>query len=401
MNDTCAPFRVPSSEIDLRVRSLQAELKDTRIPAILIIQRVDLFYLSGTAQNSVLFVPAEGKPLLMVRKYYPRAKDESPLRNIIEIRSIKEITGLISDFFGKTPETMGLELDVMPVNSYLFYKRLFPETRLVDASPAILKVRARKSQWEIEQMEKTALLSQKVFLHLGEIIRPGISEIDLAADTESFARKKGHAGKLRVRDFQTEGYFWHILGGKSGGMLGLLDAPASGEGTSAAFPCGAGIRPIQVGEPVMADLGVVLNGYHLDETRMFSIGAMNEKARNAAEAAIEIHDRIIENMRPGASSGELFKFSLGVAADLGYGENYLGPPDYRVQFVAHGIGLELIEPPFIASGKEDILMPGMIFALEPKIVFPGEFIAGIESVVLVTDSGPRMISKVPTKVFIC
>ncbi|PIV99355.1 MAG: aminopeptidase P family protein, partial [Deltaproteobacteria bacterium CG17_big_fil_post_rev_8_21_14_2_50_51_6] len=191
MNDTCAPFRVPSSEIDLRVRSLQAELKDTSIPAILIIQRVDLFYLSGTAQNSVLFVPAEGKPLLMVRKYYPRAKDESPLRNIIEIRSIKEITGLISDFFGKTPETMGLELDVMPVNSYLFYKRLFPETSLVDASPAILKVRARKSQWEIEQMEKTALLSQKVFLHLGEIIRPGISEIDLAADTESFARKKG------------------------------------------------------------------------------------------------------------------------------------------------------------------------------------------------------------------
>ncbi len=401
MTDTCAQFRVPSSEIDLRIRSLQAELKDTRIPAILLIQRVDLFYFSGTAQNSFLFIPAEGEPLLMVRKYYPRAKDESTLRNIIEIKSIKEITGLISDFFGKIPETLGLELDVMPVNSYSFYKKLFPQTRLVDASDIILKLRSRKSQWEIEQMEKTAFLSEKVFRHLGEIIRPGISEMELAADTESFARKIGHAGKLRVRDFQTEGYFWHILGGKSGGMVGLLDAPASGEGTSAAFPCGAGLRPIQEGEPVMADLGVVLNGYHLDETRMFSIGAMNEKAKNAAEAAIEIHDRIIENMQPGVSSGELFQFSLGVATDLGYGENYLGPPDYRVQFVAHGIGLELIEPPFIASGKEDILRPGMIFALEPKIVFTGEFIAGIESVVLITDSGARLITRLPVKVFIC
>lgn len=401
MTDTCAPFRVPSSEIGLRIRSLQAELKDTNIPAILIVQRVDLFYLSGTAQNSVLFVPAEGEPLLMVRKYYPRAKDESPLGNIIEIRSIKEITGLISDFFGKTPETMGLELDVMPVNSYLFYKGLFPETNLVDASPAVLKVRSRKSQWEIEQMEKTALLSEKVFLHLGEIIRPGMTEMELAADVEAFARKNGHGGKLRVRDFQTEGYFWHILAGKSGGMVGLLDAPASGDGTSAAFPCGAGLRPIREREPVMADLGLILNGYHMDETRMFSIGTMNEKARNAADAAIEIHDRIIEKMRPGTSSGELFQFSLGVASDLGYGGNYLGPPDYRVQFVAHGIGLELIEPPFIASGKKEILRPGMIFALEPKIVFPGEFIAGIESVVLVTDSGPRRISRVPVKVFVC
>jgi Xaa-Pro aminopeptidase len=184
-------------------------------------------------------------------------------------------------------------------------------------------------------------------------------------------------------------------------MVGLLDAPASGEGTSPAFPCGAGLRPIREGEPVMADLATVLNGYHLDETRMFSIGAMDEKARAAAEATIEIHDRVIEKMRPGVFTGDLFRFSLKVATELGYGENYLGPPEYKVQFVAHGIGLELVEPPFIASGKEDILKPGIIFALEPKVVFPGEFTAGIESVVLIKDSGAELISRLPVKAFVC
>ena len=65
-----------------------------------------------------------------------------------------------------------------------------------------------------------------------------------------------------------------VLSGPSGGMVGLLDSPASGEGTSAAFPAGAGPRRLCVDEPVMVDLGTVKNGYHMDETRMFAIGAM-------------------------------------------------------------------------------------------------------------------------------
>ena len=95
------------------------------------------------------------------------------------------------------------------------------------------------------------------------------------------------------------------------------------------------------------------------------------------------------------------ELSVSKAKTLGYAENYLGPPGYQVSFIGHGVGLEIIEPPIIAKEREDILVPGMTLAVEPKLVYLGEFAAGIESVFLVTDKGSRLISKVPAEVFIC
>ena len=73
----------------------------------------------------------------------------------------------------------------------------------------------------------------------------------------------------------------------------------------------------------------------------------------------------------------------------------------RVTFIGHAVGLELVEAPIIARGKEDRLLPGMTFTLEPKMTFENEFAAGIESVFLVTEEGYRLISKTPVKIFIC
>jgi Xaa-Pro aminopeptidase len=392
---------VPEKETNARISLLQKEMKRRDMEGVLIIQRVDLYYFSGTAQNAVLFVPAEGAPLLMVKKYYPRAKAESSIEQVVEMGSIRDAPGLIRDAFGRLPCRMALELDVLPYNVAMFYRSLFPEAAFDDCSPLVLRLRSVKSPWEVEQMGRTAEVSMTVFDRLRNLLRTGITEVELSIQAEALAKRLGHEGRLRVRDFQTEGYFQHILSGESGGTVGLLDAPASGIGASPAFPCGASPRRILEGEPVMADLSMVINGYHIDETRMFSIGHMAAKARAACEGCIEIHDRVIERMRPGAVTGELFDFATDLARRLGLEEAFLGPPGYKVSFVAHGIGLELVEPPFIAAGRKEILEPGMTLALEPKCVFEGEFAAGIESVVLVTESGARPISKLPPGPFVC
>ena len=394
-------FNVPASEIHRRKAAIQRELQESAMDGLLIVQRVDLFYFSGTAQNGFLYIPAEGEPLLCIKKYMPRAQRESSLENIIEVGSVNEVPGLISDFFGKLPRTLGFEFDVVPVRDFNFYSRLFLVKNYVDGSPLINKIRMIKSPWEIEQMEKTAELSQKTFDYMGRTIRPGFTEMEFAGMLETFARKLGHGAKVRVRDYQTEGYPWHILSGKSGGMVGLLDSPASGEGTSVAFPCGAGNKPLAAHEPIMIDFTSVLNGYHLDETRMFAIGAMPDIAMRACQASIHIHNTVLEKVKPGITVGELFEISTSAAKSLGYEEQYLGPPGYKVAFIGHGMGLELIEPPIFARGREDPLEAGMTFALEPKMVFKDEFAAGIESVLLVTDAGYRLISKVPVEIFIC
>jgi Xaa-Pro aminopeptidase len=394
-------FKVPASEIELRKAAIQRELQESGMDGLFIVQRVDLFYFSGTAQNGFLYMPAEGEPLLCIKKYMPRAQRESPLENIVEVGSIIEVPGLISDFFGKLPRTLGLELDVLPVRDFNFYRSHLPVKDFVDGSPLIHRIRMIKSPWEIEQMEETAELAQKTFEYMRTAIRPGYTEMEFAGMFETFARKLGHGGKMRVRDYQTEGYSWHILSGKSGGMVGLLDSPASGEGSSVAFPCGAGSKPLEEDEPIMIDFTSVLNGYHLDETRMFAIHSMPARAMKASEATIHIHNGVSEKVKPGITVGELFEVSTSAAKSLGYEAQYLGPPGYKEGFVGHGVGLELIEPPIIAKGKKDHLMPGMTFALEPKMVFKDEFAAGIESVLLVTDTGCDLISKVPVEIFIC
>ena len=90
-----------------------------------------------------------------------------------------------------------------------------------------------------------------------------------------------------------------------------------------------------------------------------------------------------------------------MATSLGQELAYLGTPDHRVSFIGHGIGLELIEPYILARNRNHQLEAGMTFALEPKMVYENEFAAGVESVFLVTESGSRLISKVPVEVFVC
>ncbi len=395
------PFKVPADEINRRIKSIQNALQAKETDGILIVQRVDLFYFSGTAQNGYLYIPAEGEPLLLIRKYMPRAQEESSVRRIIEIKSVKEIPERILDTYGTLPRTLGFEFDVMPVREFNFFRQLFPVADCVDASSMIHKVRMIKSDWEIRQMEKTAELSAETFEYIRNHIQPGYTEMELSGIFEAFARKRGHGAQLRVRDYQTEGYPWHVLSGKSGGMVGVLDSPASGEGTSAAFPCGAGSKKIESDEAIMIDIGLVLNGYHADETRMFAICKMPEKAMRASEAVIEIHNAVLDKAKPGVSVDELVRLAVSKAESLGYAEQFLGPPGYKVSFIAHGIGVELIEPPIIAAGKKDCLEPGMTFALEPKMVFENEFSAGVESVFRVTETGSRLISKVPVEIFIC
>ena len=394
-------FKVPAAEIEQRISRIQTELQEKEVNGLFIVQRVDLFYFSGTSQSGFLYIPAEGAPLLFIKKYMPRARDESSIRDIIEITSIKEVPGLIDDAYGGLPQRLGFELDVVPVNDFNFYKGLFPDITCVDGSPLIRKIRMIKSPWEIGQMKATAEVSCRTFEYARETIRPGYTEMEFASILESFARKWGHGGKLRVRDYQTEGYPWHVLSGKSGGMVGVLDSPSSGLGTSAAFPCGAGYKKLAPDEPVMVDFNCVLNGYHFDETRMLAIDSMPQRAFDASQAAIEIHNEILDSIKPGISLDELFRISTDKAKSLGYAKPYLGPPGYKVSFIGHGIGLELIEKPIISAKSQVLLQAGMIFAIEPKLVYLDEFATGIESIFRVTETGYRMISQTPVRVFIC
>jgi len=382
------PFTIPKEEILRRRAVVQGGLQRQNMDGLLVTQPADILYLTGESPEGFVFLPPEGEPLPLPTR---SLEGESGLSPIVRERW--------ADALGTPPRVLGLELDVLSVRSYVTLRRVFRGCRFVDGSRILLDTRMIKSDWELGRMSRLADKTCRTFEYAAKVMRPGMTEIAFSGLMEAEAGALGVSGRVRVRDYRTEGYPWHVLSGKSGGTVGVLDAPATGEGTSPAFPCGAGYRTLASGDPVMVDFAVQMGGYHMDETRMFALGRISSKAEDACKAAMEIHDRAVEGVEPGRTPEEIFRIALDAARKLGYGETYLGPPNSRVRFLGHGIGLELVEAPLIAPGRRDLLAPGMTFALEPKMVFEGEFAAGVESVVAVTETGCRMISRVPVEVF--
>lgn len=389
----------PQSEIERRMDKLRDGMEKIGTDAVLVIQKMDYYYLSGTTQDGLLFMPVEGKPLLMVRRELERAGLESPLQDVVSIKSLRDLPSIINNHWGKLPKVMGLELDMLPVNDYFRYQDLFPDIKFLDFSQLLRKIRAVKSPFEIELMREAGNIGKKTYLKGKEILKEGMTEIEFGGLLEAAAKAHGHEGLIRVRSFNYEAYTWHILSGWSGGIVSQSDSPMGGLGLSPAFPVGASLKPIKAHEPILVDFGTCYQGYQADETRMFSIGNMGEKFISAYKACCEIHDMVLEEAHPGTECDTIFNKTVKLAKRLGYSDSYLGPSGLQTRFVGHGVGLELNEFPFLANGHFYPLEEGMTFAVEPKIVFPGEGSVGIENTVAVTGNGCEIITPLEQKIF--
>ncbi|MCP4673789.1 MAG: aminopeptidase P family protein [Desulfobacula sp.] len=393
--------KTPEQEITNRISCLKQKMEEKNIQALFLTHKPDIFYFSGTAQDCYLYISIDHEPALFVKRYFPRAKQESCLKNIVHMESIKSIPETIKKLHLKLPKTCGLAFDVVPVRDFNFYQTLFNSTKFTDCAQIINQCRQIKSSYEIEQIKKAGRLSQKTFAYIKENIRPGISEMEFAGEFETFARRFGHSGILLNRHYRADGFPFHLLSGKNGGFPGSLDSPCCGTGTSITHPYGAGAKIIQREEPILIDFGTVLNGYHMDETRMFAMGSMDKEAMDASKASIEILYSLLSSMKPGIVMGDIFNNSLQLAKKLGYEEQFLGLSDLKSIFIGHGTGLELVENPIISKGNEDILKPGMVFAVEPKFIFKNRFAAGIESVIQITNKSACFLSTTPHEIFIC
>lgn len=389
----------PIEEIENRLIRIRAGMKKQGIEALLVIQKMNSYYLSGTTQDGLLLVPLEGKPLLMIKRELERAKVESPLKEIVSLISIREIPSLIQSHTGKIPKSLGLELDVLPVRDYFKFQEIFPGTKFIDASQILREARKIKSPFEIDLMRKAGEIGKKVYQEGRRILKKGMTEIEFGGLLEATAKRYGHEGLLRVRSLNYEAYTWHVLSGLTGGIVSQSDSPMGGLGLSPAFPVGASLKVMKAHEPILVDFGTCFHGFQADETRMFSIGKMKQKFIDAFNACKEIHDAVLKETRPGADCEAIFMKTLKLAEKLGYKDSYLGPSGLQTRFIGHGIGLELNELPFIAQGQSYPLEEGMTFAVEPKIVFPGEGSAGLENTVAVTRKGYEILTPAEQEIF--
>ena len=133
-------------------------------------------------------------------------------------------------------------------------------------------------------------------------------------------------------------------------------------------------------------------GYIADQTRMLSIGPLSGFWQDAYTAMRDVETYLESNAQPGVTSGQVYDMALERATALGYGDNFMGPPEeespgQKVPFVGHAVGLELDEWPPLQRGTDAVLQRGMVLAVEPKLIFAGRGAIGIEDTYLVTDGG--------------
>jgi Xaa-Pro aminopeptidase len=152
------------------------------------------------------------------------------------------------------------------------------------------------------------------------------------------------------------------------------------------MPQGCGLKAIARNEPVQIDYVAVVDGYMADQARTFYLGEPPDKFRRVHEVALSIQNALVKQGTPGTRAGDLYETAILMAKEAGVSEGFLGWPQ-PVPFVGHGVGLELDEYPVIGRKSPFVLQTGMVVALEPKFIFPGEGLAGIENTFVVTKEG--------------
>ncbi len=374
-------FELPSpSELSLRINNFKKAMEKLRIDIALIFSNVNLFYFTNSIQKGCLIIPTSQRPLYLVQKDLERAKAETcpEVIDLFKISNIKEILPYLKDIVSKEKIKIGVELKDIPASLYLNLIKLFGAKEFIDISIEILKLRSKKSKYELLQMKKAGKISDEVFSKVSDYLREGITEVEVAGLIQAEGRKLGNQEVIRMRGFNNELTNPHLLSGKSAAIPSSGDVPLSGYGTTPAIAQGASLKKILKGDPIIVDYAGGYNGYVTDETRLFVIGNLSKNLEKAYWVSREIIDFVEKNVKEGENGKDIYESILKIVDKHKLTNHFMGYGKNRARFVAHGIGLVINEFPIIAYRRDEILEENMVFSIEPKFVFPDKGAVGVE-----------------------
>src|SRR5208337_1212122 len=131
------------------------------------------------------------------------------------------------------------------------------------------------------------------------------------------------------------------------------------------------------------------------ETRPYVVGELDETFRKPYEVAREIIADTEAFGKEGVNSTDLFARAMEKVKKAGLEDHFMGFGGSRVSFIGHGLGLEINELPVITARHSRVLVEGTVFALEPKFVFPGKGVVGIEVDFIVRKGSLERVGKTP------
>jgi Xaa-Pro aminopeptidase len=339
------------------------------VSGLLVTHLADVRYLSGfTGSSAALAVSRRAARLFTDGRYRTQAAEEVKAAKVEIVGSAPAVAaaqwlsaqaGVVNAGFDPQWTTVAeLSRWKAGLASKLRRKFLVPlERSLVET------LRLVKDNDELGIMREAALLGCRLFDHVVGFIRPGLREVDVAAELEHQARVLGAEGM----SFET--------------------IVASGERSALPHGRATGARLPRRGFLTL-DFGVILKGYCSDMTRTVYLGKPKRNERDAYEAVLEAQLAGVDAVSSGVSCGAVDEAARGVLRQAGLAEAFS-------HSTGHGVGLEIHEPPRIGAGQTNTLHPGMVVTIEPGVYLAGQFGIRIEDMVAVTRTGGEVLTPSP------
>lgn len=328
---------------------------------LLIEHPVNLRYLSGfSGSEGALLLTPEGGWFLCDSRYTVQATKEVIGLTVVEQAQRQEgVADLIRQSGGCR---IGFEAVHTTVSNHQGLATKLPGVALIALGAELDAIRSCKDAGELQQLAQVAGLASTALKTLLPVIKPGMTEAELALQLEFEIRRSGADGR---------GFDFIVASGVRGAM-----------------PHGrASDKVILAGEMVTIDFGAVLDGYYSDETVTVAVGSINDRQQRLYETVREAHGRAIQAVRPGISCRDLDAVARNYIKEQGFGE-FFG------HGLGHGIGLDVHEKPVISPRSEAVVEEGMVFTIEPGIYVPGFGGVRIEDTVVVTADGCQLLTKV-------
>lgn len=258
--------------------------------------------------------------------------------------------------------------DSMNLSRYLKLKDALTSCELTVASELIDNPRTVKDKNELELLARAEQIGDEAFTHILDIIKPGITEREIALELEFYMKRQG-ASKL---SFDT------IVA--SGPNSSMPHAQVTD-------------RVIENGDFVTMDFGCVYKGYCSDMTRTIAVGTPIDEMKKVYQIVLEANLRAMEGIRAGVKCSDIDALARGYIAEQGYG-------DYFGHGLGHSVGLYIHEEPRFSPKCDVIIKENMVITDEPGIYIPGRFGVRIEDLVVVKKDGYKRLSNSPKELVI-
>lgn len=328
-------------------------------------------YLSGfTGSMGWLLITLDQAFIAVDFRYFEQAERESPGFTLFQaIGGIDKWFAPLVAEANLSAKRIGFEpADVTVAAFQSMKKALEPipaseRPKLLAAPSMVTELRAIKEPDEVDCLQRAVDASDEAFVAVSQRIEPGWTERQVAWEIERYAREHGAES---------------------------LSFPA----IVAAGPWGAmphaqpRDRPIEGGEPLVIDMGVIVDGYCSDLTRTIVIGEPDAKFREVYDIVLTAQRTAEELIRSGMSGEEAHLLAHNVIAETGYGENF-------GHGLGHGVGLLIHEAPRLARMSKETLADGMVVTVEPGIYITGWGGVRIEDMVVIESGKARVMSKAP------